>query len=318
MSRLAVAVLALLVAHSAVAAGESFVLLSDINGRYGSTAYHQRVHAAIDRVTDMQPDAVLSTGDLVAGQKQPKLDREWLDRMWQVFDDTVARPLGQAGIALLPSPGNHDGSAFPDFALERERYRHYWSEHEPRVEILPGSDWPRRFAARIGEVLLVSFDGTRPGRLPREEREFVERMLGANGPQAACTLVMGHLPMWPLAAGREREIIDDAELLQILHGHGVDAYLSGHHHVFYPGVDDAGMMHLSVGALGGNARSFSGQSERQPHSMVKLECIDGRIGAIGLAAPGFEAPIDTARLPALVQGPRGALRRLDGDLPQRP
>lgn len=316
MKYLALAILMLLA--PAAAAGEAFALISDINGRYGSKAYHQRVHAAVDRITTMRPDAVLSTGDLVAGQKQPKLDREWLDRMWQVFDDTVARPLGQAGIALLPTPGNHDGSAFPDFALERQQFRQYWSGHDPRVDILPGSDWPRRYAARIGDVLLVSFDGTRPGRLPREEREFVERMLGANGPQASCTLVMGHLPMWPLAGRREREIIDDAELLQILHDHGVDAYLSGHHHVYYPGVDDAGMLHLAVGALGGNARSFSGENKRQPHSMVRLECSNGRISVTGLAAPGFEAPIDSAGLPATIQGSLGNLHRLDGDLALRP
>jgi len=315
--RLALAALSLWVAQSAVAAGETFVLISDINGRYGSTEYHQRVHAAIDRITDMQPSAVLSTGDLVAGQNQPKLDRAWLDRMWRAFDQAVAQPLTQAGIALLPTPGNHDGSAYPRFTLEREQFRLYWTGHDPGVEMLPGSQWPRRYAVRIGDVLLVSFDGTRPGRLPSEEREFVERMLESNGVQSACTLVMGHLPMWPLAAGREREIIDDPELLQTLHKHGVDAYLSGHHHLYYPGVDDAGMLHLAVGALGGNARSFSGQSGRQPHSFARLECAEGRIRVAGLAAPDFATPVDPARLPETLLGPLGTLHRLGGDLPVR-
>jgi hypothetical protein len=315
--RLALVALSLWVAQNAFAAGETFVLISDINGRYGSTEYHPRVHAAIDRISDLQPSAVLSTGDLVAGQNQPRLDRAWLERMWRAFDQAAAQPLKQAGIALLPTPGNHDGSAYPGFTLEREQFRLYWAGHDPGVEMLPGSQWPRRYAVRIGDVLLVSFDGTRPGRLPREEREFVERMLESNGVQSACTLVMGHLPMWPLAGGREREIIDDPELLQTLHKHGVDAYLSGHHHLYYPGVDDAGMLHLAVGALGGNARSFSGQSGRQPHSFARLKCAEGRIRVAGLAAPDFAMPVDPAGLPVTLQGPLGPLHRLDGDLPVR-
>jgi hypothetical protein len=318
VNRLTLAVLVLALLHSTAAAAETFVLISDINGRYGSTSYHTRVGSAVDLITEIQPNAVLSTGDLVAGQKQPKLDRDWLDRMWQVFDETVARPLEQAGIALLPTPGNHDGSAFPGFALEREQFQAYWSERDGSVEILPGSEWPRRYAAQLGDVLLVAFDGTMPGSLPREEHEFVKRMLSAYGPEAGCTLVMGHLPMWPLARGREREIINDAGLLATLQKQGVDAYLSGHHHVYYPGVDDAGMLHLAVGALGGNARSFSGESGKQPHSFARLECAEGRISVAGLSAPDFSASIAPAGLPASVPGPLGVLHRLEGDLPLRP
>ena len=312
------ALLALGLLFSPVAAAEVFALISDMNGRYGSTFYSERVGDAIDVISRMQPDAVLSSGDMVAGQKQPKLDREWLDRMWDAFDETVARPLVQADIPLLPTPGNHDGSGLPAFALERERYAHFWSDRAPEATVLAGSEWPRRYAARIGDALVVGFDGTRPGPLPAAERDFVARMLDAHGGDAGCTLVMGHLPMWPLAHGREREIIVDPDLLELLHGHGVDAYLSGHHHVYYPGVDAAGMLHLSVGALGGNARAFSGELVRQSHSIALLECGNGELQALALEAPHFDQQVPDVRLPATVEGPLGTLRLLHGALPLRP
>ena len=307
------AVLALLLVCGGVRA-ETFALISDINGRYGSTAYAGRVHDAVALIARVDPVAVLTPGDLVAGQKQPKLDSAWLDSMWRAFDDAVARPLAHADIALLPSPGNHDGSAFPEFELERQRYRHYWSTRRPENELLAGSDWPRHYALRIGETLLIAFDGSRPGPLPPAERDFVARTLTEYGAQAPCTLVMGHLPMWPLARHREREIIDDPDLLDLLHRHGVDAYISGHHHVFYPGVDEAGMLHLAVGALGGNARSFSGHLVRESHSFAFLIHADGVLRVMGLEAPDFARHIEPDSLPERVHGPLGTLQRLSGDL----
>lgn len=308
----------LLVLFSGCAAAETFAVISDMNGRYGSTFYNERVREAVGLAVRIEPDAVLSTGDMIAGQKQPKFDAAWLDSMWNAFDGAVARPLDRAGLPLLPTPGNHDGSALPEYALERERYRHYWSDRAPEVELLPGSEWPRRYAARIASVLLVAFDGSRPGPLTASEREFVARMLAEHGPGAACTLVMGHLPMWPLARGREREIIADRALLDTLHAHGVDAYLSGHHHVYYPGVDEAGMLHLSVGALGGNARAFSGEHLPQWHSFALLDCDPRGLEVLGLEAPGFDQPVPDARLPETVSGPLGTLRRVQGRVPLRP
>ena len=49
-------------------------VISDINGRYGATAYHPRVAVAMQRIIALEPDLVISTGDMVAGQRarQPR------------------------------------------------------------------------------------------------------------------------------------------------------------------------------------------------------------------------------------------------------
>jgi 3',5'-cyclic AMP phosphodiesterase CpdA len=237
--------------------------------------------------------------------------------MWGAFNRRVADPLARAGIPFAVTPGNHDGSAFPTYALEQERFAAQWAGRRPELQFLPGSEWPRRYAARMDGVLLIAFDGTRPGALPDTERAFLERTLQAYGANATATVVFSHLPMWPLAGGREREIIDDPALLALLHRHGVDAYASGHHHVYYAGVDDAGMLHLAVGALGGNARAFTGDATRQPHSYATLDIDHKSLRVRAWAAPGFEEEVAAATIPDALTGPLGTLRRADGPVPLR-
>jgi len=292
------------------AAAQTLVLISDLNGRYGSTEYHPRLTTAVEAIIKRQPDAVISVGDMVAGQKKPLLDGPQLDRMWTAFNRTVSDPLEAAGIPLAVTPGNHDGSGFPDFHLERQHFEEQWGNRKEGLEILPGSEWPRRYAARIEGVLLVAFDGTRPGVLPAAELEFVATMLARYSKKEGKTVVFSHLPMWPLARGREKEILEDKKLLDLLHRFNVDVYASGHHHLFYAGTDEAGMLHVAVGALGGNARAFSGDTERQRHSFVVLE-LDGTVPEIkAMASPGFAQPIDPAALPARIDGPPGQLKRV--------
>jgi hypothetical protein len=308
----------LLLLFSAPLVAQTIAFISDLNGRYGSTSYDGRVTDAIDTIVKLQPGLVICGGDMVAGQKQPKLDRDRLEQMWRGFNQTVADPLRQAGIPLAVTAGNHDGSAFPEFALERQQFELQWRGRVPEIDILPGSEWPRRYAARISTVLLVAFDGTLPGRLTDSERLFVEKMLQQYGSSAMATIVLSHLPMWPLTRGREHEIIDDPDLLALLHRSGVDVYASGHHHAFFAGTDSAGMVHLGIGALGGNARAFSGKGSRQPFSFALLTLEDGGVSVTSRAAPGFQQQVTPSQMPTTITGPLGTLRRVDGPVPLRP
>lgn len=297
--------------YSFQACAQTLALVSDLNGRYGSTAYHERVTTAVETIVSLHPDLVISTGDMVAGQKQPRLDAEHLERMWQGFNDTVVDPLREAGIPLAVTPGNHDGSGFTKFQLEQEHFALQWNDRNEGLEILSGSEWPRRYAARVGGILLLSFDGTVPGKLPADEYGFVAAMLAEYSVSAQAVVVFSHLPMWPLAKGREKEILDDPDLLALLHRFDVDVYASGHHHLFYAATDEAGMVHLAVGALGGNARAFSGSTARQPHSMAELIFDNASLQVRALSGPGFVQELDISGLPAGIDGPLGRLTRLD-------
>ncbi len=290
---------------------QTIVFISDLNGRYGNPGYDERVSVAMETIVKMQPDLVICTGDMVAGQRQPSLDSGELDLMWRGFNRVVTEPLEQAGIPLLVTPGNHDGSAFPEFVLEQQHFKQQWEKHRPEFEFLPGSDWPRRYGVLVDDVLIVAFDGTRPGPLAESELLFLQNMLRAHAPQARKKIVLSHLPMWPFATGREHEILDDPDLLQLLHENSVDVYASGHHHVYFPGRDDSNMIHLAVGALGGNARKFSGETTVQDFSFAILEFQIETSVIKALAAPGFTTVVLKDKLPGQVIGPLGRLTRVE-------
>ena len=144
-------------------------------------------------------------------------------------------------------------------------------------------------------------------------------MLAQHAPDADAVLVFSHLPMWPVTRGREREILDDPGLLEILHRHDVDVYASGHHHGFFAGTDETGLLHLSVGALGGNVRPVLGAAEKQAHSYTVLNFGDGAFCLRALQGPDFTGFIGTDSLPAGLEGPLGRLQRVEpGRLACRP
>jgi hypothetical protein len=301
--------LVLLLGWSSPPRAETLVLVSDLNGRYGSTTYHQRVDRAAAAIVGLQPDLVLSAGDMVAGQAPDGLGDATLEAMWEAFAESFIDPLAAAQIPLAVTAGNHDGSAYPGFERDRQAFERHWQDRAP-PGLLSGSEWPWRYAIRQGGLLAITFDGTLPGAVPAREREFVSRMLDTHGEAAAWTVVWSHLPFWPLAQDREREIIRDNEFLEMLHEGGVDAYVSGHHHLFYAGIDQAGMLHVSVAALGGNARRFATGGDRQAHGMATLGVEGGMLVVQGWLAPDFHSVVEGKKLPEAIQGPAGTLRRV--------
>jgi predicted MPP superfamily phosphohydrolase len=70
MLRIALLLLALLVALPAAARALRVVVISDLNGSYGSTDYASAVTGAVRRIVALAPDLVIITGDMVAGQRR--------------------------------------------------------------------------------------------------------------------------------------------------------------------------------------------------------------------------------------------------------
>lgn len=285
--------------NDAMSAGETtrIVVISDINGRYGSVAYHPRLSTAISRIISLQPDIVISTGDMVAGQRpSPKLKRSELEAMWARFHRDIRTPLEQAGIPVLMTPGNHDASAYPAYRLERQVYSEYHHAHPAAIEPAEGGNFPFHYQAQVGEISLISLDATQPGAFPKPQLSWLSQALQ---PEKS-TIVFGHLPLQPIAIGRERDVIRDAALEQLLAAHGNLTYLSGHHHAYYPG-QRLGVTMLGMGNLGGNQRRLIGTSVRTGFSFALLEYEDGEL--VRLAAfvgPDFSRPLDHASLPTTI------------------
>jgi 3',5'-cyclic AMP phosphodiesterase CpdA len=285
-------------------------VISNLNGSYGSARYHQPVHAAVARIVGLKPDLVISTGDMVAGQRRPHLSRPQVTRMWQAFHQTVSDLLAAAGIPLAVTPGNHDGSAYRSFQLERTIYDEQWAPRRPEVRFLDDSGYPFHYAFEFGDTLFVSVDATTVGHLPRQQMEWLRGVLAKHGPDHRRRILFSHVPLWPFAQGREREYIGDPELQALLQEADVDLYLSGHHHTFYPGVKD-GVAFVSQSCLGAGPRRLIGAKSKSPHSFTWIEITEDDVRLAAYKAPRFDTQIDWTNLPERIRSSVAELVRAD-------
>ena len=97
----------------------NIIVLSDFNGTYGSAEYDVAVKYSLDYIANLKPELVISTGDMIAGQKNG-LNYQ---KMWNSFHQTVTIPLINLQIPFAVTPGNHDASGYVAFKNEREIFK---------------------------------------------------------------------------------------------------------------------------------------------------------------------------------------------------
>ena len=241
-------------------------VISDLNGSYGSTSYGSYVHAAVARIIAVDPDLVLSAGDMVAGQ-QSGLDYE---AMWDGFHAAVSDPLAMAGIPLAVTPGNHDASAYSGYAAERAIYAAEWQARIPAVTFIDDAGYPFRYSFALGDARFISIDDTRVGALSTDQMSWLAGQL-ANPDDYAATIVFGHLPLYPVGVGTETAIIGDPALETLLVDSDADLLISGHVHAYYPGRRASGLRLLSMSCQGSGPNELIGEDFVRPRSIVTIE-----------------------------------------------
>lgn len=295
-------------ALQAAAEGVRIVVISDLNGSYGSVDYSKDVHRAVSAIVALSPDLVLSTGDMVAGQRLPPLSEVDVRAMWRAFHVAVSDPLARAGIPLAVTPGNHDASAYSGFEAERRIFEDEWRARRPEVQFVDSDTYPFFYAFDIGPARIVSIDATRTSQLDPAQMNRLETVFDGAGP---ARIVFGHLPLWPFTIGRETDIIGDTALETLFARIDVDLFLSGHHHAFYPGQLENFSV-VSLAGLGGGSRKLIGTNERGPKSIVLLDIDpDGTIRVSALKSPDFEGAVDVQTLPKSLNTGGQVIRRID-------
>jgi hypothetical protein len=255
------------------------VAISDLNGSYGSTGYIPQVGRAVALIPALAPDLVLCGGDMVAGQKLG-LSAGQLAAMWVAFGQQVLAPLRRAGLPFAFTFGNHDASGSRSgagftFALDRQQAERFWTPRcdQLGLQFVDASRFPFAYSVRQADLFLLVWDAS-AAAVPAEQLAWAERSLASPAAQGArVRLVMGHLPLQAIAQGRDRpgEVLQGAEALQrMLERQGVQAYISGHHHAFFPGRS-GGLDLLALGALGSGPRRLLGNRQLPRHTLTLID-----------------------------------------------
>lgn len=280
-----------------------FAVLSDMNGRYGSTTYGSSVNDAVLQIIALRPDVVLSAGDMIAGQKKGLN----YNAMWRAFHATVTKQLTRAQIPFAVAPGNHDASGYPQYQQERRTYVKTWRENRPEkvssaVQMVDAKNYPLNYAFRQGPALFIALDATTKGPLHPEQRAWLDHVLTTHGADAPVKIVFGHVPLFPFAQGHaDNEYLGDRKLEAILVKHDVDLVISGHHHAYYPGTRHA-LRLAAVSCVGAGPRPLLGappESAQRSFLWVELD-EHGLLSVDALAGPDYTQRVERQTLPEVV------------------
>ncbi len=257
------------------------VVISDLNSQYGATEYEPEVDQAIALMPQWQPDLVLSGGDMIAGQ-QASLTKSQIESMWSAFDDHVAAPLREQDLTFGFTIGNHDGSGAiknQDFIFQQERElaKAYWHQpqHQLGLDFVDRGNFPFYYSFQQNNLFFLVWDASTPN-ITGEQLDWVNQALSSPAAQQAHNrIVIGHLPLYPVAQGKNKpgEYLAQGEKLRsLLEQNQVLLYISGHHHAYYPGkIQKLELLH--GGALGQGARQLI-NSNLPPRKTVTIIDID--------------------------------------------
>ncbi len=298
------------------------LVISDLNGPYGSLEYDPEVDRAIQLVPYWQPDLVVCSGDMVAGQ-DITLTKERLRAMWAAFDDRVAKPLRQMKMPYGFTVGNHDASSARGssgkflFQAERDATAEFWRDpsHDPGVQFVDRFEFPFYYTFEHRGIFFLVWDGS-SHIIPPEKLAWVEAALSSpKAQQAKMRVLLGHLPLYAVAVGRNEpaEVMENADRLRaMLEKYGVHTYISGHHHAYYP-AHRGKLQLLHTGILGAGPRPLidSNLPPRKTLTVVDVTFDRPELTTYTTFDMRTFARIEYEELPRLLMGHNGVVLRRD-------
>ncbi|MGY6530329.1 MAG: metallophosphoesterase family protein [Cyanobacterium sp.] len=302
------------------------MVISDLNSAYGSTEYEQEVHQAIRLIPFWNPDIILSGGDMIAGQKLSLTDGQ-VRAMWNAFDAQIAKPIRDLNIPFGFTMGNHDGSS--SFSTRENRFFHqrdrnlateYWQNpiHNPKVNFIDRSHFPFYYTFMEKDIFFLVWDAS-SRHISSQQLAWAGKALQSPvAKQAKMRIAIGHLPLYGVAVGRDREgeVLDEAEFLQnFLELNDVHTYISGHHHAYYPG-HKGNLQMLHAGVLGGGARRLIAGNDQPTKNLtvIDINFDDPTLTSYTTYDMRTLKVVNNQQLPRLLMAHNGMILRKDIDI----
>ena len=289
-------------------------VISDLNSSYGSVVYNAEVSAVIKELAIIKPDIILCGGDMVAGQKA-SLTEQNIKAMWQGFKQTVLIPVQQLNIPFGFTLGNHDAS--PSYVTDRALAKKFWMDNvnATNLNFIDSSHYPFYFSYVKNNVFFISWDAA-GAIIPNEVYVWMKVQLNSKTARAAgLRILLGHLPLYPIVTQKNKpgEVnASSGNALSFFKDNGIDLYISGHQHAYYPAKKE-GVRLLNAGCVGDGERKIMGHTDtaKKTYTIIEVPARLPKQFSYSTYIPVTNQLIDPKTLPDSVVGFNGIVRRED-------
>ncbi|MEJ5994694.1 metallophosphoesterase [Pedobacter sp. Du54] len=290
------------------------VLISDLNAGYGSLTYSEDVPAVIKEIGKIKPDLILCGGDMVAGQKS-SLTEQNLKEMWRSFKSVVLDPIKKAKVPFGFTLGNHDAS--PSFLKDRAVAGQFWKDEQAatRLKFVDFEHYPFYFSYLKNNVFFISWDASGAKIKPELYTWMKAQTELPVAKNARMRILVGHLPLYAIVAAKNKpgEVNSNPDsALAFFKTNGIDMYISGHQHAYYPAKKN-GVQLLNLGCIGDGPRPLLGHSElaKKAYTIIEIPVKMPLKFSQRSFMPSSNEEISIKSLPDSVIGFNGIIRRID-------
>ncbi len=286
------------------------LVVSDLNGAYGTTAYSTEVLKVMDKLGSFKPDLILSAGDMIAGQKRG-LTNENLEAMWDSFDRNIFQKISASGIPFGFTVGNHDAS--PSFQTERELAYKFWNQRKTKLGLnfVDDTHFPLYYSFLQNGKFIISWDAA-SAKVPEAVYEWMAQQLNSTEAKSAShKIIIGHLPLYAIVQAKNKpgEVNDSPEhALNFFKDHGVDIYISGHQHAYYPAKKESVLL-FNAGAIGDGPRAILGHDKLPQKAFTILTLRKKKVYKFFTLNPTSNKSIKLKDLPNQVEGFNGLVEK---------
>jgi len=283
-------------------------VISDLNSSYGSTNYSDDVKTVIGQLNLIKPDIILCAGDMVAGQKAT-LSEDNITAMWDSFKITILNPIQKLNIPFGFTVGNHDAS--PNYLTDRKLSQKFWKDNieATGLDFVDSSHYPFYYSYIKGNVFFMSWDAAGANIDPEVYNWMKAQLNGTLAKKAKLRILTGHLPLYAIVDSKNKsgEVNSNpGAALDFFKKYGIDLYISGHQHAFYPAEKD-GIRFLNAGAIGDGPRKLIGNSAAAVKTYTLIEVPRQRPKKFSYKTyiPNTKSTIDLSILPDSIIGFNG-------------
>lgn len=284
------------------------LVISDLNSSYGSTTYSEDVKAVINRIKLIKPDIILCGGDMVAGQKT-SLTEENINDMWTGFQNTVLTPVSRLNIPFGFTVGNHDAS--PSFKTDRRLSEKFWKENAKATGLtfVDSAHYPFYYSYIKNNVFFISWDAAGAEIRPEVYEWMKSQLRSRIAGKARLRVLIGHLPLYAIVDSKNRpgEVNSDpVKALNFFKDQGLDLYISGHQHAYYPAQKE-GIRFLNMGCIGDGPRKLIGNDApaQKSYTIINVPVRNAGNFSYTTYTPQNNEIIDLKSLPDSVTGFNG-------------